>query len=383
MTEIKIMMIDPWGINNISLYINGLCSGISKYVDLTLITNYYYKTTTDAKYNIMPIFFRVSEKMSSGKLRKIIRGIEYIYSYKKIIKELKKNRYDIVHIQWLLQYKTDIHFLKRIKRYCKKIVYTAHNVVPHTNSDRYIDNLRTIYGLVDDIILHGEGVREEFESLFGEFKNKVIIQGMARMSQSTQYNTYSIKHEIIDKVEKYERVFLFFGNIFYNKGVDRLAKIWLENFNNSDQFLIIAGRKNTEFKELDVLEADINKCNNILYINKYIEDNLLNYLINKSDIILLPYRHASMSGVVFTAAEFKKTVLCTDVGSLVEYITNNEDGFVVESTDELLCEKMKYISSEVTKEELADMGKKLNRNITDKFSWDRIGEKLLTECYEI
>lgn len=376
------MMIDPWGINNLLLYTNGLCSAIAKHEELVLVTNRYFKVTTDVKYDVIPTFFRFSENMSTGKVRKAIRGIEYICSYIKIINELKNNHYDIVHIQWLLQYKVDIYFLNRIKKYCNKIVCTAHNVLPHVQGEQYIDDLRTIYGFVDSIILHGESIKEEFINIFGEFANKIIVQRHGTyLNQYTKYTINDIEKKIINKVKNYKRKYIFFGYVYYNKGVDRVLRLWLDNFKNKDQLLIIAGRRSAEYRELDVLEADINECENILYINRYVEDNLLSYLINQSDIILLPYRHASMSGVIFTAAEFKKTVLCTNTGAIAEYIVNEENSFVVENNDRLFYEKLMYISEAVSNEVLADMGTKLHRYIVDNYAWSNIGKKLIEDAY--
>lgn len=384
MDRLKIMMIDPWGINSIALYTDGLCKGISEYEDLTLITNYYNEITSEGHYKIIPTFFRVSEKMKNGKNRKIIRGIEYFYSYRKVISELKKNKYDIVHIQWLLQYKVDIHFLKEIRKYCKKIVYTAHNVVPHINGDKYINKLRNIYGLVDTIVVHGNGIREEFKNLFSEFNNKVVIQRHGIfLNTDIHSNEQEIDNEIINKVKSASKVFIFFGNIFYNKGVDRLVEIWIKSFKGSNNLLIIAGRKNGEYKELDDLEKDINQCNNIIYINRYIENNLLNYLISKSDIILMPYRHASMSGLIFTAAEFKKTVLCTNTGAISEYVIDGQNSFIVENRDDNFREKLEYIATNIDNDELANMGNKLQNYIIDKYSWSNISKKLIEDAYKI
>ena len=62
----KILMIDPWGVNNLSLYTNGLCMGISEYVDVTLFTNFYYEKTTEANYIVKPVFFPKSQVMKEA-----------------------------------------------------------------------------------------------------------------------------------------------------------------------------------------------------------------------------------------------------------------------------------------------------------------------------
>lgn len=378
------MIIDPWATGNVSLYLNGLSSGISSQVDLTLFTNCDYKNSSNKNYKVNPIFFKMSQKMKDSKLRKIIRGIEYIQAYINIFRELKNNKYDVIHIQWLLIYKMDILFLKKLRKYCNNIVYTAHNVVPHVNGDRYINDLETIYGLVDKIILHGEGIKNEFIDLFENHKHKVIIQRHGTyLNQNIGFDIEKVNENIVHKTKKYEKVFIFLGHMFFNKGVDRLVHIWLQNFKNTNNLLIIAGKKNGDYKELDELEPEIDRCENLLYINEYVEDNLLNFLINNSDIILLPYRHASMSGVIFTAAEFKKTVLCTNTGAISEYVINNDNSFVVNDEDEKFYNALKYISDDVSKETLKEMGEKLNHYIISQYSWSNIGNKLINDAYKL
>jgi len=380
----KVAMIDPWGINNIGMYTNGICSGISETTELTLFTNYYFQKNTNSEYEIKNIFFEKSEQMKRGKIRILLRGYEYIKSYIKVIKELRKKNYDVVHIQWLLMYKIDIWYLKKIKKHCKKLVYTAHNVIPHSKGESYVKDLKKIYKIVDAIILHGHGIKEEFETLFPEFKEKVVIQNHGTyLNHETIFNIDVIDKDIISKLENYDKIFIFFGNMFYNKGVDRLAKIWIENLSEVNQLLIIAGRKNAEYKELNDIEEKIYTCGNILYINEYVENNLLNYLINKSDVILLPYRHASMSGVIFTAAEFNKPVLCTDTGALAEYIVNRENSFLVENDTQKYHEMLEYISYQVSKRKLIDMGYNLNVYISENYSWNNIGRKLYEEVYRL
>ena len=376
-------MIDPWGINNISYYTNGLCSGLSNLVELDLFTNYYYRNTSGMNYKIESIFFKQSEDMKKGMKRNIIRSLEYIRSYWKIVNVLEKGEYDIIHIQWLLLYKFDKHFLKKIKKRCKKLILTAHNVIPHVNGDKYIKTLREIYGIFDLIVLHGEGIRSEFVSIFPEFKEKLYIQKIGPLNQSKEFDIAKIDNSIVSKINYYDKKIIFFGNLFYNKGVDRIVKIWIEEFSSSNHLLIVAGKKNDFYKELSDLEPDILSCENMIYINNYVEDNLLNYLIDQSDLIVLPYRHASMSGVLLTAAEFNKPVLCTNLGSLTEYIINRENSFVVESQDKSICEAVRYICESVSKEELKSMGKKLNEYITNNFNWDVISKLLVTKCYEI
>lgn len=380
----RVLLIDPWAINSTAEYTNGLAYGLSKKVDLTLITNYYFQKTTKQEYKVYRYFFKKSEKIPHNRARSIIRGMEYIYAYIKVKNLLKKEKkfFDIIHINWLLMYKADRYFLKLLKKYCNKLVYTAHNILPHINGEQYIEDLDYIYKQVDTIILHGEGIKNEFKQIFPQYVSKVYIQRHGCiLEDNSAYKIKNIDDDLIEKIENFKRIYIFFGNMFYNKGVDRIVKFWLDNSSSINDLLIVAGRKSPDYAELTALEDDIKKCSKIIYFNNYVEKNLLNYLISQSNLVLLPYRHASMSGVVFTAAEFKKPILCTATGAIKEYLENDYDSFVVNDMDSVFQDKLLDISHNYTNEILEKMGNDLNGNIKEKYSWDVIAQKLIKDVY--
>ena len=377
----KVILIDPWGTANTADYLNGLIYGLNPLVDLTVFTNKYFLQKINMNCTIKKLFFKKSENMLIGPLRKLVRGTEYIFAYIYIIRFLKISKNcDIVHINWLLIYNFDIIFLRSIKKYTKKLVYTAHNVVPHRDSKKYIKKLKVVYGLFDRIILHGESIKNEFLSLYPEFFDKLYIQKHGcNLFPSTNFSMSEIEYKIRSKVENYNRIFICFGGIFYNKGFDRVISVWDQEY--EDTLLIIAGKRIGKYLELDLLKHKINALSNILFLDYFVDENTLNYLINKSNLIILPYRHASMSGVIFTACDFKKTVLCTEVGALSEYLEPGIDSFLVPNSDEALKYAILDIHKNYSNERLNVMGSNLNSNIRAKCSWDVVASGLIENCY--
>ena len=71
---------------------------------------------------------------------------------------------------------------------------------------------------------------------------------------------------------------------------------------------------------------------------------------------------------------------CTKVGALVEYL-NEQISFLVENTEESLCESLLMISNCVSKDEFVIMGKKLQEHIRETCSWDLIAKRLIEDCY--
>ena len=378
----KVLLVDPWGINNTSEYLNGLIMGLSKKVELVVFTNSLFELKVESSAEIHKVFFPKSENMKHGKMRSLLRGVEYIIGYEKLIRYVKSNPdIEIIHFNWLLSYGIDIKYLKKLKDMGKKVVYTAHNVIPHYNlTEQKKEHLKTIYSLCDKIVLHGITVGEEFQKLFPEYYFKVYFQKHGcNLDPNLTIDLATISTEIIQKIGNFRRLYLYFGKIFYNKGVDRLIKLWNPNWTSS--LLVIAGRTEEAYRELDEQLKKASECDNIIFLNEYVDDNTLNYLISRSNLILLPYRHASMSGVVFTAADFGKPLLCTDAGAIGEYLENGIDSFVVNNNDQLLSEKIRLIEDEYSNEDLNNMGLQLQQNIKEKCDWAKVAERLVHDCY--
>ena len=53
-------------------------------------------------------------------------------------------------------------------------------------------------------------------------------------------------------------------------------------------------------------------------LDKFLSDNEFNDLIEKSDVLIFPYRKISQSGVLLTALAHRKPVLVSRVGGLTQ-----------------------------------------------------------------
>lgn len=378
----KVLLINPWAVNNDQYYASGFVKGMNEYVELDFAANYFYKGEMP-NGEFFSVFFSKSEHMKNGFKRKILRGLEYIDAWKKIIAISKKKKYDVIHVHWLLVYKLDSIFLKKIRHYTNRLVLTAHNVLPHNNGEKFLPDLRMIYKSFDKILVHGNAIRDEFLSYFPEMCEKVFVQYHGEYyQQDTHYEEVEQKDYLIIKafVNEYERIFIMFGRQFYNKGTDRLIRIWRENFSNEKAGLLIVGRSDSDYPEFNDEISKLESIKNVLVLNHFVDDNALNYAIHSSSIILLPYRHASMSGVIYTAAAFSKPVLCTCSGALAEYLEDKKDSVVCGTDDKELLNAMNTVF-EYSTEELCAMGKNLSKNIHEKYDWNVIAKQLVESIY--
>lgn len=375
----RVLLFDPSGTTN---YCNGLADGLNEHrdVELDVVVRDNYSALIDESYSIYK-YFLLSDKYAKNKIRK---ATNYLKGYYKTILQIRKKRYDIFHVQWFLNYTVDIFFLKIIRKYVKHIVYTAHNIKPHVEGDKQINHLKKIYSLVDKIVVHGEASKEELLSNFDIEPDKIVIQAHGLNNRiCPKYSCDKVSECFKEKISKCQgKIYLYLGVIFENKGVDRLFNYWAKNTEkNVDDLLIVAGMISEETENYKKSVKEIKEIRNILYKPGRVSVEDHHYLYEHASVVVLPYRHASMSGVVFDAATFSTPILTTDVGCISEYLENSKDSFVVKNTDNDFNEMMDKIHCMDSKV-LIEMGKQLNINISVKCNWSTIATKLIKDAYE-
>lgn len=372
--ELNVLIIDPWFLE----YTQGLCECIQKEVNLEIVSSYENEKKYNKEFKIYPFYFKYSVQIKNRYLMKILKGLEYAGACIKTLVLIFRNKYDIVHIQWLLFYPVDVFFLNIMSKMNTKIVYTAHNAVPHIKKDSlYIQCLNQIYKKVDFILVHGKEIRDELFSCFSIPNEKVIIQkfGFYTKHKNTDTSMNEEEQGFLSKVKEYKgKKVVYIGNIFRNKGVDRLFKFWI---NHSREFpndcMIICGSLDEKYCNFDNLANQFSSLKNALYLPKRFSEGFHNSLLANADIILLPYRHASMSGVVFTAAQFSKMIISTNTGAIGEYIENCPGALLVDNTfkgfESALLNIFFY-----SKEELIEKGQEFSVYMSKNYSWDVVSK---------
>ena len=141
------------------------------------------------------------------------------------------------------------------------------------------------------------------------------------------------KKEAAIKLGLYEHknYVLFFGVIRQNKGLDLLLEAFSdERLRKFPVRLIVAG----EFYEnpQPYLEMIIRlKLDGLVELRtRFIPDNEVRNYFSISDLVALPYRTATQSGVTQIAYHFEKPMLVTNVGGLAKTVPNGKVGYVVD-----------------------------------------------------
>ena len=170
-----------------------------------------------------------------------------------------------------------------------------------------------------------------------------------------------------------QKLLLFFGFIRDYKGLDILLEA-MKKLKDEEIKLIIAGEF---YSNEDKYKKIINdhKLNDKLYLfTKFIPTSEVKYYFSASDVVILPYRDATQSGIVQIAMNFRKPVIATNVGGLGEVVINNRTGYIVEK------ENPKALSETIVKFYSENKESEFIENISsevEKYSWENFTNEIL------
>ena len=114
------------------------------------------------------------------------------------------------------------------------------------------------------------------------------------------------------------------------------------------------------------------KNDEIRWINEYIPDREIPTYFSASDVVVLPYKNASQSGIVPLSYSYQRPVIASDIKGIQEMVINQKTGFLFEKNN-----------SEALSESIIDFfsnKKTYNEHIIDfrkQFSWNYFVEEVL------
>ena len=124
---------------------------------------------------------------------------------------------------------------------------------------------------------------------------------------------------------------LFFGNVRAYKGLEDLVAALPIVRRSVDAKLVVAGSFFEPFERYERQVRDLGVADAVHFLPDYIPDEQVPALFAASDVVALPYRSASQSGVLGQAALAGRPVVATRVGSLPQMI--GERGVLVAPSD--------------------------------------------------
>ena len=322
----------------------------------------------DRLFNLLPHRLRKSKR----KPFRAIKALMVIVNYIDLIVRIALKKPDILHLQWLplVEVSTiEKHFLKILRFIAPKtrFLLTIHNVYPHDCSERnrqiYRERFSKVEPYFDKYIVHLETTKEEFCSAFAISAERVMVLHHGVLAPKGHNTVRRQRGEVLKLI--------MYGNQSTYKGTDVFvnALTLLPQEYKDKIHALVVGKTYSDY--LNVLKEKKENAN-IEFIPEYVSDEDLYNYIADSDIIVLPYREISQSGVLLLALSTKRLIITSDIPSFKETLVGMGEDTFVENGNAASLSKLivKYADGLVNENKLLDIIERLEA----KYSWVNIAK---------
>jgi len=247
---------------------------------------------------------------------------------------------DTLYIPWwtILVSLPILAIIKRSKQKGIKIIVEFHNVIDH-NANKIVKAitkliLKKMIKNIDKVILHSKSDKNKLKELGIEFPEITIIPHMS-------YN-FLLKNNIVKDEAKRRlhlntnaTVILQFGIVRPYKGIEYAIKATkIVKDKNYNIILLIVGENWINKSKIMELVAELNLKDNVIWIDRYVDDDELDLFFKASDIAIFPYTSASQSGSVQIAFASGIPVIASKVGGFKDIIRDKVNGLFCEPENE-------------------------------------------------
>jgi beta-1,4-mannosyltransferase len=324
----------------------------------------------------------------------VVEFDKYPFGFFPLLQLLRKHkRIDILHVHWIAELLRQATWAESsliyrakcllmivecwlIRLIGKKIIWTIHNKFAHEqyNRDRELLFRKCLAKGASRIIVHSKEALEQLERLYGmplSYKTDVIFHG----NYSSCYPDISETKIALRKklsIPKDVIVVGYFGMIRTYKGVETLIQAFNEMNTNTDIFLLIAGKVETE----DYVKTLTNSVDskNVRLIFEFLSDqDLVNY-ISVADVVCLPFSDSLTSGSTILAMCCNKALLLPQNAQVFGCVPDN--GVHYFHTQQQLKETIENLHLE----ELQIMGD-INFRASSNMTWEKVAQKTNTAYF--
>lgn len=318
--QVELFFVDPMSYHNLAGYDFELLSNLNKKIKVSFYANEKFNLSIPG-VNIKKIY-KYSQKKGLGKL------ISYLKSQIILLREIRKRKPDLVHFQWLKCPFIDYWLLAYIKKY-SRIIYTSHDAFTHDDEREYKASFIKLLKIIDQVIVHTSTSKQDLMAFLVQDKIEVIKHGLLKLEKyfETGLEGQQLRREL--QIGN-ETVFSALGTMDYYKGTDLLLEAWQSSATLRESKkvkLIIAGKNKMGLKK-EAIRAE-----NVIFIDRFISDEEFYALIKLSDLIILPYRRISQSGLLLSAIAAEKKVLVSAAGELAQPFRYGNIGWIVHKND--------------------------------------------------
>lgn len=313
-------------------------------------------------YRVHECFYRRSARRGlDAPGRRAFKGAEHLAD---MVRLRRRADADVMHYQWLTLPRLDAHLLPRRR----PRAMTAHYVLPPQPTHREVATARRLFGAMDAVIAHSEHGARRLREDVGLDPDRVRVIHHGAFDYLTRLpKERALPAELRDAEGP---VILFFGLLRPYKGVDLL----LEAFGQlAGAELWIVGNPRMDVEPLHRL-ADA-ASGTVRFVTRFVDEAEIPAIFRRADVVVLPYRDAEHSGVLYTGLAFGKPMVLSAVGGFPEVAATGAARLVRPEDPAALAQALsELVADPAARERLA---RAASEAAAGPYSWDAVATQTL------
>ncbi len=277
---------------------------------------------------------------------------------------------DVVHYQWLTVPALDIRLLPKLR----PRLMTAHYILPPCPSRRQVATARRVFGSMDAVVAHSEAGARQLRREAGVDAGRIHVIPHGAFDYLTRMpNEKRLPRELEGASGS---VILFFGLLRPYKGLDTL----LDAFRRVEGAeLWIVGNPRMDLAPLHRAAAEA--AGTVRFVTRFVEDAEIPPIFRRADVVVLPYRDAEHSGVLYTGLAFGKAMIVSAVGGFGELAREGLARLVPPGDPAELGRALEELVAD--RAARAELGDAAARAAAGPYSWERIAQQTRTLYEEL
>jgi glycosyltransferase involved in cell wall biosynthesis len=377
----RILEIETFGRGGLIHYAHNLTNALAaRGHEVTLVTAAGYELAERA----LPPNVRVVEKigsfshhrgstLSARTLNWVLKG-EALRDAAAVAAFARRLGPDVIHLHCTNP--ISLAYLALLRLLATPVAATAHVVTPHERVPFQESVYRWNYRFCDLVVAHSEFDRRRLLHEFDVDPERVVV------IPHGEYGFFETGGHGTDRQQARRRlglgaddeVALFFGYIREYKGLDVLFEAWqsVREERPAGRLVVAGDPVRLSAARRQELESWATRLG-VIHRFEYIPFSDVAGYFAAADVLVMPYRSISQSGVLYLALSLGVPVVGTRVGGLEEVLNDGDSGLLVaaESPSELARALARVLGNPDLRHRLAVGG----RRIADLHSWPSIAEQ--------
>jgi len=343
---LRVLQIDPNA--NTPPYDRALCQALAAAgCQVRLLTSRFLYESLPAPrgYRLEERFFRVvgsplARRLgvdARPRLRRVLKAAEYPLDWATLLTALAsagpRRRPDVVHVQWAVNPALDLRIWRQIQRSGLPLVYTVHNLVPHDTGPGDVERYGQLYQAADGLIVHSQQSASALARQWAIPPERIVVAPHGPLLETwPAVERGAARHQL--GLSSDAELTLFCGLIEPYKGLaDLIAAFGLLADHRPTARLVVAGKPNEPIGPYRQQLRSLGLIDRATLDLRFLPERDLAAYLCAADVVVLPYRTVTSSGILPAARRFGCAVVATDVGDLGELIRGGENGLLVPPAD--------------------------------------------------